>query len=145
LTKDGRRLEVKIPAGAKTGTRVRMRGEGGVGVAGGQAGDLYLKVKVTPDPRFEWKEDDLYVTTPVDLYTAVLGGEVRVPTLTGEVNLKIPAGSQNGQSFRLRGKGMPKLGKASEHGDLYARLDVRLPTQLTPRQRELFEQLRREN
>lgn len=144
LTKDGRRLEVKIPAGAKTGTRVRMRGEGGTGMAGGQAGDLYLKVNVMPDPRFERKEDDLYVTVPVDLYTAVLGGEVRVPTLTGEVSLKIPAGSQNGQSFRLRGKGMPKLGKPSERGDLYARLDVRLPTKLTPRQRELFEQLRRE-
>lgn len=145
LTKDGRRLEVKIPAGAKTGTRVRMRGEGGTGMAGGQAGDLYLKVNVTPDPRFERKEDDLYVTVPVDLYTAVLGGEVRVPMLTGEVSLKIPAGSQNGQNFRLRGKGMPKLGKPSERGDLYARLDVRLPTHLTPRQRELFEQLRRES
>lgn len=145
LTKDGRRLEVKIPAGAKTGTKVRMRGEGGPGMAGGQAGDLYLTVEVKPDPRFERKEDDLYVTVPVDLYTAVLGGELRVPTLAGDVNLKIPAGSQNGQSFRLRGKGMPKLGKAKEHGDLYARLDVRLPTQLTPKQRELFEQLRRQS
>lgn len=145
LTKDGRRLEVKIPAGAKTGTKVRMRGEGGSGVAGGQAGDLYLTVEVEPDPRFERKEDDLYVTVPVDLYTAVLGGELRVPTLAGDVNLKIPAGSQNGQSFRLRGKGMPKLGQPSERGDLYARLDVRLPTQLTPKQRELFEQLRRQS
>ena len=145
LNKDGRRLEVKIPAGAKTGTRVRMRGEGGTGMAGGQAGDLYLKVNVAPDPRFERKEDDLYVTVPVDLYTAVLGGEVRVPTLSGEVSLKIPPGSQNGQSFRLRGKGMPKLGKSSERGDLYTRLDVRLPTQLTPRQRELFDQLRQES
>jgi curved DNA-binding protein len=145
LTKDGRRLEVKIPAGAKTGTRVRMRGEGGPGMAGGQAGDLYLTVEVSPDPRFERKEDDLYVTVPVDLYTAVLGGEVRVPTLAGDVNLKIPAGSQNGQSFRLRGKGMPKLGNPKEYGDLYARLDVRLPTQLTPKQRELFEQLRQQS
>lgn len=145
LTKDGRRLEVKIPAGAKTGTKVRMRGEGGPGMAGGQAGDLYLTVEVKPDPRFERKEDDLYVTVPVDLYTAVLGGELRVPTLAGDVNLKIPAGSQNGQNFRLRGKGMPKLGKAKELGDLYARLDVRLPTQLTPKQRELFEQLRRQS
>lgn len=144
LTKDGRRLEVKIPAGTKTGTKVRMRGEGGPGMAGGQSGDLYLTVEVEPDPRFERKEDDLYVTVPVDLYTAVLGGELRVPTLAGEVNLKIPAGSQNGQSFRLRGKGMPKLGHASEHGDLYARLEVRLPTKLTPQQRELFEQLRRQ-
>jgi curved DNA-binding protein len=144
LNKDGRRLEVKIPAGAKTGTRVRMRGEGGSGVAGGQAGDLYLAVEVTPDPRFERKEDDLYVTVPVDLVTAVLGGEVRVPTLAGNVNLKIPEGSQNGQIFRLRGKGMPKLNKPNEYGDLYVRLDVRLPTRLTPEQRELFEQLRQQ-
>ncbi len=144
VNKEGRRLEVKIPAGAKTGTKVRMRGVGGEGMRGGQAGDLYLKVKVAADPRFERKDNDLYVTTPVDLYTAVLGGEVRVPTMNGEVTLKIPAGSQNGQTFRLRGKGMPKIGQAGEHGDLYARLDVRLPTKLTPRQRELFEQLRGE-
>jgi curved DNA-binding protein len=143
LTKDGRRMEVKIPPGAKTGTRVRMRGEGGSGVSGGQSGDLYLKVRVARDPRFERKGDSLYVTVPVDLYTAVLGGEVRVPTLAGDVNLKIPAGSQNGQTFRLRGKGMPKLRQPAEHGDLYARLDVSVPTKLTPKQRELFEQLRR--
>lgn len=143
LTKDGRRMEVKIPPGAKTGTRVRMRGEGGSGVSGGQAGDLYLKVKVARDPRFERKGDSLYVTVPVDLYTAVLGSEVRVPTLIGDVNLKIPAGSQNGQTFRLRGKGMPRLRQPAEHGDLYARLDVRVPTKLTPEQRDLFEQLRR--
>lgn len=142
ITKDGRRLEVKIPAGAKTGTKVRMRGEGGGGAAGGEAGDLYLVVKVADDPRFERKGDDLYTTTPVDLYTAVLGGEVRVPTLAGEVNLKIPAGSQNGQTFRLRGKGMPQLNKKA-HGDLFAKLEVRLPTRLTDEQRKLFEQLRR--
>jgi curved DNA-binding protein len=144
LTKDGRRLEVKIPAGAKTGTRVRMRGEGGSGVAGGKSGDLFLTVEVGPDSRFERKEDDLYVTVPVDLYTVVLGGEVRVPTLAGDVNLKIPAGSQNGQTFRLRSKGMPKLNQKEAYGDLYARLDVRLPGNLTPKQRELFEEIRRQ-
>lgn len=143
LTKDGRRLEVKIPPGAKTGTRVRIRGEGGQGIAGGEAGHLYLKVKVAPDPRFERKKDDLYTTVTVDLYTAVLGGEVRLPTLSGDVTLKIPAGSQNGQSFRLRGKGMPKLNKKNEYGDLYARLNVRLPTGLTPKERQHFEELRR--
>jgi curved DNA-binding protein len=79
----------------------------------------------------------------VDLYTAVLGGEVSVPTITGAVKLKIPAGSQNGQIFRLRGKGMPNLRRPSEFGDLFARLDVRLPTKLTPEQRKLFEQLSR--
>lgn len=143
LTKNGRRLEVKIPRGAKTGTKVRMRGEGSEGYGGGQAGDLYLKVKVASDPRFERKGDNLYATVPVDLYTAVLGGEVRVPTLSGSVDLKIPPGSQNGQTFRLRGKGMPKLRKPKENGDLFAKIDVRLPNKLTAKQRELFEELRR--
>jgi curved DNA-binding protein len=142
LSKDGRRLEVKIPAGAKSGTRVRVRGEGSSGAAGGQAGDLYLRVKVAGDPRFERKGDDLHTTVQTDLYTAVLGGEVRAPTLAGDVKLKIPAGSQNGQIFRLRGKGMPRLRHTSEHGDLYVRLDVRLPAKLTPEQQRLFEQLR---
>ncbi|MGQ9598150.1 MAG: DnaJ C-terminal domain-containing protein [Anaerolineae bacterium] len=143
LQKDGQRLEVKIPAGAKTGTRVRMSGEGGAGTGGGPAGDLYLKVKVLPDPRFERKGDDLYTTVPVDLYTMVLGGEVRVPTMTGEVMLTIPAGTQNGRSFRLRGKGMPHLREPGQHGDLYVKVEAQLPTRLTPRQRDLFEQLRR--
>lgn len=143
LNKDGRRLEVKIPAGAKTGTKVRVRGEGGSASGGGQAGHLYLKIKVAPDTRFERKGDDLYTSVPVDLYTAVLGGQARVDTLSGQVNLKIPAGSQNGQTIRLRGKGMPQLRKPGQYGDLFARLDVRLPTELTTRQRELFEKLRR--
>lgn len=141
LSKNGRRLEVKIPAGSKNGTKVRMRGEGQAGY-GGQSGDLYLKVKVASDPRFERKGDNLHVTVPVDLYTAILGGEVRVPTMTGDVNLKIPAGAQNGQKFRLRGKGMPRLKKKGEYGDLYAKLEVELPKNITPEQRELFEKLR---
>jgi len=143
LQKDGRRLEVKIPPGARTGTRVRIAGEGGPGAAGGEAGDLYLRVKVRPDPQFERRGDDLYVTVPVDLYTAILGGKVRVPTLNGAVMLTIPPGTQNGRVFRLRGKGMPRLRQPEQHGDLYAKVDVRLPTHLTPRQRELFEELRR--
>jgi len=142
IAKAGRRLEVKIPVGAKTGTKVRVRGEGGSGSGGAQAGDLYLKVKVAPDPRFERKGNDLHTTAPVDLYTAVLGGEVPVPTLEGEVNLKIPAGSQNRQTFRLRGKGMPKLNRPAERGDLYVEINVRLPNSLTAEQRELFEKLR---
>ena len=143
LTKNGRRLEIKLPPGAKTGTKVRVRGEGGPSTNASQAGDLYLKIKVTPDPRFRRRGDNLHTTVPLDLYAAVLGGEVLVPTLTGEVNLKIPPGSQNGQTFRLRGKGMPHLKKPTEHGDLYARIDVGLPADLTPKQRALFEELRR--
>jgi len=143
LQKDGQRFEVKIPAGSKTGTRVRMTGHGGQGVAGGQAGDLHLVVEVTPDPRFERQGDDLHTTVSADLYTLVLGGEVRVPTLTGDVVLTVPAGTQSGRTFRLRGKGMPHLRKPTQHGDIYAKVEVRLPKQLTSKQRELFEELRK--
>ncbi len=142
IQRNGRRLEVEIPPGARTGTRVRISGEGGNGAAGGEPGDLYLRVKVRPDDRFEREGDDLRVTVPVDLYTAVLGGEVHVPTINGSVMLNIPPGTQNGQVFRLRGKGMPCLRHPDQHGDLYAEIDVTLPTDLTPRQRELFEDLR---
>jgi curved DNA-binding protein len=142
LQRDGRRLEVKIPPGARTGTRVRVQGEGGVGTAGGEVGDLYLRVKVRDDPRFERQGEDLHVTVPVDLYTAVLGGEIEVQTMEGSVMLTIPAGTQNGQVFRLRGKGLPKLRNPAARGDLYAKVDVELPEDLTTRQRELFEELR---
>jgi len=143
LQGDGRRLEVKIPPGARTGTRVRMAGEGGPGAVSGPAGDLYLRLKVLSDPQFERQGDDLHVTVPVDLYTAVLGGRAQVPTLGGPVKLTIPAGTQNGRTFRLRGKGMPRLRQPDQHGDLYAEVDIQLPERLTPRQRELFEELRR--
>jgi curved DNA-binding protein len=142
LQKDGRRLEVTIPPGAKTGTRVRMSGEGGQGGGGGGAGDLYLLVRVQPDPLFEREGDDLRVTVPVNLYTAVLGGEVRVPTLSGPVMLTVPEATQNGRVFRLGGKGMPHLRNPQQHGDLYVQIEVQLPTDLSPRQRELFEELR---
>jgi curved DNA-binding protein len=141
VTKDGRRLEVKIPAGAKTGTKVRVRGEGSK-TFGGKAGDLYLKVKVSDDPRFERDGNDLLTDVHIDLYTAILGGEALVPTISGEVKLKIPTGVQNGQKMRLRGKGMPKLKTPTEHGDLYARLNVQLPKKLSARQIELFEKMR---
>ncbi|MGD2145029.1 MAG: J domain-containing protein [Anaerolineae bacterium] len=142
LQRDGRRLSVEIPPGARTGTRVRVAGEGGAGAVGGEAGDLYLRVNVQPDPQFQRQGDDLRVTLSVDLYTAVLGGETSVPTMDGSVMLTIPLGTQNGQVFRLRGQGMPRLRNPQERGDLYAEINVELPTDLTTRQRELFEELR---
>jgi curved DNA-binding protein len=142
LEKDGRRLEVQIPPGARTGTRVRMAGEGGPGAAGGAPGDLYLRLNVVSNGRFERRGDDLTVTVDVGLYTALLGGEVEVPTLSGAVLLRIPEGTQNGRTFRLRGQGMPRLGRPEERGDLYAKVNVRLPESLSPRERELFEELR---
>ncbi len=136
---NGRRLEVKIPPGARTGTRVRLRRA--VPLADGTMADLDLIVQVAPDPRFEREGDDLHIEVPVDLYTAVLGGEVRVPTLKGDVYLRIPPGTQCGQTFRLRGRGMPKLKRPGEFGDLYAHIKVKIPTQLSPRERQLFEEL----
>jgi curved DNA-binding protein len=138
---DDRRIEVKIPPGAKTGTRVRMAGAGPVGPDGRQ-GDIFLQVEVAPDARYEREGDDLITEVTTDLYTAVLGGQVTVPTPAGNVMLTIPAGTQPGQTFRLAKRGMPKLRNPQEHGDLFARVKVRIPRNLTEEQRKLFEQLR---
>lgn len=142
LSKGSANREIKIPKGVKTGSKIRLSGEGQQGFGGAQAGDLFLVVEVMPDPRFERREDDLYVTVDVPLYTAILGGKVGVPTLDGQVHLTIPAHTQNGKKFRLANKGMPKLKNPSEHGSLYATVNVVLPAQLSDRERELFEELR---
>jgi curved DNA-binding protein len=135
----GKHLDVSIPPGAQSGTRVRLSGQG----AGGQSqvGDLYLVVEVEPDARFERQGDDLVVEASTDLYTALLGGEVKVPTLSGDVVLTVPAGSQPGQTFRLKGRGMPQLHHPSTHGDLFAHLQVTLPTNLSAEERELVTRL----
>lgn len=139
---NGRRLSMKIPAGAQTGTKVRMAGAGPAG-ADGQPTDVYLVIEVLPDSRFERKESDLYTDVTVDLFTAVLGGETRVPTLDGAVMLTVPSGTQPGQAFRLGGLGMPHLRAPTTRGDLYARVKVQLPRKLTAEQRKLFEELAR--
>jgi len=136
---DNRRLEVKIPPGSNNGTRIR--------VASGSNGlkqDIYLVIEMLPDSRFERKNDDLYTEVPIDLYTAVLGGQVNVGTLSGNVMLKIPAGTQPGQTFRLAGRGMPHLRNPQSFGDLFAKVKVQLPKSLSQKQRDLFEQLSRE-
>src|SRR4030042_707923 len=137
------RLEATIPAGVQNGSRVHLAGKGAPGVSGGQAGDLYLSVQVLPHHQFERRGDDLHLKLIVPLTTAILGGEVKVPTLNGNggVLLKIPTETQNGRSFRLKGKGMPKLGKPQQYGDLYAEVKVILPQKLTERERKLFEEL----
>lgn len=136
-----RRIEASIPRGVYTGARVRLAGQGEPGRNGGVAGDLYLIVNVLPHPNYEREGDDLYTEVPVDIYTAALGGEVRVPTLDGAVMLKIPANTQSGRSFRLRGKGMPPLGDSTQRGDLYARVRLMLPEPLTERERNAFREL----
>lgn len=139
ITKGDRTVRVNIPAGAKTGTKVRLAGEG---EAGAQPGDLYLIVEVEPDSRFERDGDNLTTEVKVDMFTALLGGEVEVPTLGRSVKLKVPAGTQSGRKFRLAGKGMPLLNKGDQYGDLFARVLVTVPEKLTAEQRELVEQLK---
>ncbi len=136
----GSRKEVKIPAGARTGTKVRLKNAIPAGVDGTPR-DVILVLTVTPDPRFERQDDDLTADIGIDLYTAVLGGEVTVPTLSGNVVLTIPPGTQPGQSFRLAGKGMPHLSHPAQRGDLFARVKVHIPRNLSAREHELFQEL----
>ncbi len=137
-----RQLKVTIPAGAQEGTRVRLSGQGEPGYTGGQPGDLYVIVNVLDHPVFQRDGDDLHLDLKVSLYTAVLGGTVKVPTLGGDVSLRIQPGTQSGQSIRLRGKGMPRMRQADSFGDLYAHILVQVPTDLTSKEKELFENLR---
>ena len=141
LQRDGQRIEVKIPPGVKTGSRVRMAGQGGPGMGGGPRGDLYLRIRVLAHPYLERKGDDLYRDVEVDLYNALLGGEVRVLTPDGGVMLKIPSETSGGRVFRLRGKGMPHLRDPSRSGDLYVTVHIRVPRDLTAREKDLFSQL----
>jgi len=137
-----RRLEVKVPAGVKTGSRVRVAGEGRAGFGGGASGDLYLVVTVLPHARFERKGDDLITGVDVPLVDAVLGGEVEVQTMDGRIALRIPELTQNGRQVRVAGKGMPVLGGGGKKGDLFVRVRVHLPEHLTPEERKLFEELK---
>jgi curved DNA-binding protein len=136
-----RRLEVKIPAGVDNGSRVRMAGDGRATFSG-RRGDLFLVVSVRPHPRYERKGDDLYTDLEVPLSTPVLGGEVEVQALDKKVALRLPAGTQNGQTFRLNGLGMPKLGSPDKRGDLFARVKARLPKEPDEATRRLFEELK---
>jgi DnaJ-class molecular chaperone len=136
-----RHLEVKIPAGVDTGSRVRVAAEGPSGTGGGGRGDLYLKVSVRADPRFERRGDDLYVELPVPAPDAALGTEVAVPTLKGQVSMKIPPETSSGRTFRLPGYGMPHL-KGGGSGDQYVKVHVAIPVGLSPRERELYQELR---
>jgi curved DNA-binding protein len=133
---DGRRVTVRIPPGVDTGSRVRLSGQGEPGLNGGQAGDLYLIVRILPNKTFERAGDDLHMDVPVDIFTAIAGGEVHVPALEKQLILTIPPRTNANQSFRLRGKGMPHLGSPEKHGDLYARVRLVLPEGLTDQEIE---------
>ena len=137
---EGKKLDITIPAGAKSGTKVAMRGAGPRS-PNGQTSDIYLVIDVAADPRFARKADNLHSEIELDLYTAVLGGETQVPSFNGDLKLSIPPGTQSGQSFRLTGKGMPKLKSPKSFGDLFAKVKVRIPKDLSDQEKSLFTQL----
>jgi DnaJ-class molecular chaperone len=135
-----KRFEVTIPKGIGDGQRIRLAGQGGAGSNGGPNGDLYLVVKLHDDPTYRRRGDDLYVDLPVSIYDLVLGGEVSVPTLSGQVAMTIPAGTQNNRLLRLSGRGMPQV-KGKGSGDQYVRLIGQLPQNLSDKEKKLFKEL----
>ena len=142
-TGEMRTLEAKIPAGAADGLRVRLASKGEPGLSGGAPGDLYLIVSIKPHPLFERDGDDLRVKVPTPLYTAILGGEVMVPTPRGsQLALKVPPETANGQRIRLAGQGMPRV-NGTGRGDLYAEINVQLPRNLSAREKDVFAELAR--
>jgi len=141
IRQEGQKIEVKVPAGVKTGAHVRVAGQGERGFEGGPAGDLHLVVTVKSDPHFERDGDDLKTEVHVDLYTLILGGETTIKTLGGNVSLKIPPETQPGRVFRLRGQGMPTLREPSQPGDLLVKVQAKLPHHLSAEEKKLFEQL----
>ncbi len=139
FTINGRRVEVKIPAGVKDGSRIRLAGQGEPG-QGSEKGDLFLVVKMRPNPAYERKDSDLYTDVAVPYTLAALGGEVQVQTLGGRVTMKVPPGTSSGQAFRLAGMGMSHL-RGGGKGDLYARVKITVPKTLTEREKELLGEL----
>lgn len=143
VQKENRRLEVKIPPGTRTGTRIKLKGEGATG-SGGRAGDLFLNISVAEDPRWEWRGDDLYTEQAVDVYVLLLGGETRVSTIDSKsVMLTIPPETPAGQSFHLTGLGMPRLSDPFSRGDLFVKVQADLPTHLSDEEKRLLNELAR--
>ena len=136
-----RRLEVKIPAGVQTGSRVRVAGEGEPGRNGGRPGDLYLVIEVLEHPIYKREGNDLHMRQEVDLYTMILGGETTVQSLKGRLSLRIPPETKSGRVFRLKGQGMPSLRNPNEFGDLYVEVIPALPEKLSAKEKEMFRQL----
>jgi molecular chaperone DnaJ len=135
-------LSVKVPAGVDEGDQIRLAGEGEAGENGGPPGDLFVQIRLKPHSLFKREQDDLYCEMPVSFATAVLGGELEVPTLDGRASIKVPPGTQSEKLFRLRGKGVRNV-RSGQTGDLYCRISVETPVNLTARQKELLQELDR--
>ena len=142
LTVNGKQVRITIPAGVANGQVIKLKGYGGEGINGGPAGDLYITFVIPDDSVFKRLGDDLYVDVTVDLYTALLGGDQLVDTLDGQVKLKVKPETQNGTKVRLKGKGFPVYKKEGQFGDLIVTYSVKLPTNLTEQQKEMFRKIK---
>lgn len=136
------KLRISVKPGAYDGQLLRIKGKGAAGSSSQHRGDLYVRIRVKPHDKFHRKGDDLHTIQAVDIYTAVLGGDLVVKAITGMVKMKIPAATQNGKTFRIKGKGLPVYDKAGQFGDLYVQVQVALPQSLTKEEKQLFEQLK---
>jgi curved DNA-binding protein len=141
LSVNGKNIRITIPAGIENGQTIKIGGHGGPGVNGGPAGDLFISFSITNNTKFKREGDNLYSTVDLDLYTAVLGGEITIETLSGKVKLKVPPETQNGTKVKLKGKGFPVYKKEGQFGDLFITYSVKIPTNLTEKQKELFAEL----
>ena len=143
LKVNDKNIRITIPAGVENGQIIKLKGHGGHGINGGPNGDLYITFVIADDPEFKRLGNDLYATVDLDLYTAVLGGEIMVDTMDGKVKLKVKPETQNGTVTRLKGKGFPVYKREGESGDLYITYSIKIPTHLTEKQKELFRQLQK--
>ena len=141
LTVNGKNIRINIPAGVENGQKIKIKAHGAPGISGGPNGDLYITFHIANNTKFKRDGNDLQATADIDLYTAVLGGEITIDTLDGKVKLKVKPGTQNGTKIRLKGKGFPVYKKEGEFGDLIVIFQIKIPTNLTEKQKELFEQL----
>jgi len=136
------KLRITTKPGSYDGQKIKLKGNGEPGVNGGPNGDLYITLHVAKHPVFERLNDDLLMVLPLDVFTAVLGGKIQIPLLTGSISMQIPKGTQGGQKLRLKGKGMPVYGKSDQKGDLYLGIQIKIPTRLTAEEEKLFTQLK---
>jgi curved DNA-binding protein len=141
ITVDGKNVRITIPAGIENGQKIKLKGYGAQGANGGPSGDLYITFSIINNTKFKRDGNDLYATTDIDLYTALLGGEIMIDTMSGKVKLKVAPETQNGTKIRLKGKGFPVYKSDAHFGDLFITYNVKLPTNLTAKQKELFTEL----
>lgn len=141
ITINGKNLRITVPAGIADGQTIKLKGQGGPGINGGPAGDLYITFAITDNGRFKRMGNDLYVTVPLNMYTAILGGEQTVETMDSKVKLKVSPGTQNNTKVRLKGKGFPIYKKEGQFGDLIVTYTIEVPTNLTDKQKDLFREI----